>query len=122
MKYMFLFVNNSDEVEAFLSAPETVRNEGFERVNTWAKKYGSKKVAGEALMPAEAATTVRFTDGFGKAETAIVTDGPYAESKEVIGGFWVVDVADLDEALKMAKEWPGSRLVEVRPVHEIPAR
>jgi hypothetical protein len=119
MKYMLLFVNLADEVESFLSSPENVRNEGFARVEKWAQKYQSKKVAGEALMPPSDATTVRFPDAFGKPESALVTDGPFMESKEVIGGFWVVDVADLDEALRMAKEWPGSRMVEIRPVHEI---
>jgi hypothetical protein len=47
----------------------------------------------------------------------MVTDGPFIEAKEVIGGFAVVDVADLDEALEMAKAWPGGD-VEVRPVVE----
>src|SRR5438094_851308 len=108
MKYMFLFVNQADEVEAFLNSPEEARVAGFARVEKWAKKYESKRVSGEALMPPSDATTVRFPDAFGKPETAFVTDGPFMESKEVIGGFWVVDVADLDEALRMAKEWPGS--------------
>jgi hypothetical protein len=119
MKYMLLFVNRNDEVEAFLKGPEAARMEGFARVNQWAEKYGSKRVSGEALMPSSDATTVRFPDDFGSPETAMVTDGPFVESKEVIGGFWVVDVEDLDEALRMAKEWPGSRMVEIRPVHEM---
>jgi hypothetical protein len=44
----------------------------------------------------------------------IVTDGPFIESKEVIGGFALIEVADLDEALAMAKDWPGT--VEIRPI------
>ena len=119
MKYMLLFVNNSDEVEAFLNAPEEVRTAGFGRVAEWGRKYQSKKIAGEGLTAPSDATTVRFPGEFGKPETAIVTDGPYVESKEVIGGFWLVDVADLDEALKMAKEWPGSKIIEIRPVNEM---
>jgi len=47
-----------------------------------------------------------------------VTDGPFIEGKEIIGGFWVVNVDNLDEALKMAKEWPASTMVEVRPIAE----
>ena len=54
-------------------------------------------------MPSSDATTVHFPDNFGSPETALVTDGPFVESKEVIGGFWVVDVEDLDEALRMAE-------------------
>jgi len=45
-----------------------------------------------------------------------VTDGPFIVSKEVLGGFAIVDVKDLDEALAMAKSWPGGDLVEVRPI------
>ncbi len=48
----------------------------------------------------------------------MVTDGPYIESKEVIGGYAEVEVADLDEALEIAKTWPGQMGVEVRPVVE----
>ena len=62
-----------------------------------------------------AATTATVVDGRG--DTPIVTDGPYLESKEVIGGFWVIDAPDLDVALKLAAE--GSKacrgVVEVRP-------
>ena len=63
----------------------------------------------------EAATTATVVDGTGDAP--VVTDGPYLETKEVIGGFWVIDVPDLDVALKVAAE--GSKAcggkVEVRP-------
>jgi hypothetical protein len=64
------------------------------------------------LQPASTATVVD-----GRAETPVVTDGPYLEAKEFIGGFWVVDAPDLDVALRLAAE--GSRAcrgkVEVRP-------
>jgi hypothetical protein len=70
-------------------------------------------VAGEALQGPETASTVRVRDG-----ERIVTDGPFIESKEVIGGYYVIDVADLDEALDWAARIPNSRFgtVEVRPV------
>ena len=61
-------------------------------------------------------TTVRFKNG-----KPIVTDGPFIEAKEIVGGFAIVEVKDLDEALAMAKTWPGGgegRIVEVRPVVE----
>ncbi|MFI5269839.1 MAG: YciI family protein [Chloroflexota bacterium] len=60
------------------------------------------------------ATTVRFSEG-----EPIVTDGPFAETKEAIGGYAIVDVASVAEALEMAKSWPGRGLVEVRPVLEL---
>lgn len=70
-------------------------------------------VTGEALHGAETASTVQVRDG-----KRIVTDGPFIESKEVIGGYYVIDVADLDEALDWAAKIPNSHFgtVEVRPV------
>jgi hypothetical protein len=64
------------------------------------------------LHPASSATVVRSTDG-----DVSMTDGPYAESKEQIGGFWVIDVADLDAALDWAKQGSAAceGAVEVRP-------
>ena len=120
MKYLMLFVNLADEVEAFQSQPEEVRVPALARVNDWARKYQAKQVAGGGLAPATSATTVRFTDRFGEPSNAVTTDGPFMEAREVIGGFWIVDVEDLDEALAMAKEWPGSRMVEIRPMVEVP--
>ena len=46
----------------------------------------------------------------------MVVDGPFIEAKEVIGGYAIVEVADLDEALQMAKSWPGLTSVEIRPI------
>ncbi|MFC5805212.1 YciI family protein [Streptomyces formicae] len=70
-------------------------------------------VANSGLAGTDTATTVRVRDG----ETQI-TDGPFAETKEYLAGFFVIDVADLDEALKWAADMPNSSYgpVEVRPV------
>ncbi len=70
-------------------------------------------IANAALHPVESATTVRVRDG----ETA-ATDGPLAVTKEIRGGFHLVDCADLDEALAIAARMPGARSgsIEVRPV------
>ena len=70
-------------------------------------------VSGEALQPIETATTVRVRDG-----QALITDGPFAETKEHLGGFYLVDVANLDEAIEIAKRIPDVRRgsVEIRPV------
>ncbi|HEY5222821.1 MAG TPA: YciI family protein [Microbacteriaceae bacterium] len=67
---------------------------------------------GIALEPASMATSIR-PDGSGGFS---VTDGPFGESKEAVGGYFVVEAADLDEALQIAKEIPGTTGVEVRPV------
>ncbi len=69
--------------------------------------------AGEGLQPATTATTVRVPNG-----ERIVTDGPFAETKEQLGGFYVVDCKDLDEAIEWASKIPTAKsgCVEVRPV------
>ena len=70
-------------------------------------------VAGDALQPTSTATTVRVRDG----ET-LVTDGPFAETKEQLGGYYLVDAKDADEALAIAARIPGARhgSIEVRPL------
>jgi hypothetical protein len=71
---------------------------------------------GAQLQPGATATTVRVEDG----ET-LLTDGPYAETKEILGGFYLIDVGDLDAALDFASKVPAARmggLVEVRPLVE----
>ena len=70
-------------------------------------------VAGEGLYPTSTATTVRVRDG-----ERNVTDGPFAETKEQLGGFYVIDVKNLDEAIDWAAKIPGAQQgsVEVRPV------
>lgn len=71
-------------------------------------------VAGAPLQPPETATTLRTTD----ARTTM-TDGPFAETKEVLGGFDLIEVADGDAALEWARKVPGNGLVEVRPVLDL---
>ena len=73
---------------------------------------------GLRLQPAEMATTVRVADG-----NLLVTDGPFADTKEVFGGFYVVEADDLDAVLELAARVPAVRLggsVEIRPVVELP--
>jgi hypothetical protein len=71
---------------------------------------------GEALQPTPTAKTVRVEGG--KGGEVFTTDGPFAETKEVLGGFYLLDVADFDEAIRWASQIPGAwhGRVEVRPV------
>ena len=71
---------------------------------------------GEGLQPTATATTVRVRDG-----ERMLTDGPYAETKEQIGGYYVVDCKDLDEAIEVAAKIPGARIgtIEVRPIWDM---
>jgi hypothetical protein len=75
-------------------------------------------VAGEALQPTSTATSVRVRDG-----GTLVTDGPFAETKEALGGFYLLDCRDLDEAIELAARIPGARegTVEIRPIWQLPA-
>lgn len=73
-------------------------------------------VASEAIGGTAGATTVRVRDG-----KVVVTDGPFAEAKEVTGGFYILDCKDLDEALAYAARIPSAKVgVEVRPVMHVP--
>ena len=75
--------------------------------------------AGAPLESVDTATTVRVRDG-----ERLTTDGPFAETREVLGGYYVIEVDTLDEALDHAARIPGARhgSVEVRPVVQVPAR
>jgi hypothetical protein len=76
-------------------------------------------VGGAQLQPVTTATTVRVQDG-----QSVMTDGPFAETKEVFGGYYLVEADDLDSVLAIAERVPAARLggsVEVRPLVERPA-
>jgi hypothetical protein len=72
--------------------------------------------AGDALQPTMTATTVSQPNG----GDALITDGPFAETREQLGGYYLLNVADLDEAIAWAKKCPGARTgkIELRPVME----
>src|ERR1700687_5158706 len=113
MKYVLMFVDSVENQQAWEQMPKDQMAAAYAHVNKWfedAAKSG-RLAGGEELLGPTSSTTVRFKNG-----KATVTDGPFIEAKEVIGGFAVVDVQDLCEALGMAKAWPGGGIVEVRPV------
>ena len=74
-------------------------------------------LGGEALEPTPTATTVRVRDG-----QTLTTDGPFAETKEALGGYYLVEAKDLDEAIEYAAAIPGATFgsIEVRPIWELP--
>jgi hypothetical protein len=82
---------------------------------TEAIRQSGHYLAGEALQPVETATTVRVRNG--KVST---TEGPFAETKEQLGGFYLIDARDLNDAIQVASRIPSARLgcVEVRPIRE----
>src|SRR5215213_1827845 len=110
MKYALLIY----EDETFWNSlpPEEIGRimEGYGR---FGQEAGERIIGGEALKPTATATTVRVRDG-----ERLLTDGPFAETREQLGGFYVVEAGSLDEALDLAAKIPGaaSGSVEVRPV------
>jgi hypothetical protein len=86
--------------------------EGYNAFSAHVREQG-KMLGGEALDSTATATTVRVVDG-----RTITTDGPFAETKESLGGFYLIEAADLDEAIGFAAMIPGARhgCIEVRPV------
>jgi hypothetical protein len=86
----------------------------------WAFREDPRCLGGGHLQPVETATTVRYG---GVGGENLIIDGPYADTKEVLGGYFVFDASDMDEALEVAQRIPAVRLggaVEIRPLFEIP--
>ena len=98
------------------SLSEDERNEVYERYRAFGDNVGDKIVDGAELAPTRAATTVRIREG----QTA-VTDGPFAETKEQLGGIYVIDVKDLNEAMEWAAGIPDALTgsIEIRPVMDV---
>lgn len=114
MQYALLIYTNPEAYADF--TPEDAEKLAAEYWTFTDEITASKEhLAGEALQGLETATTVRVKDG-----DTITTDGPFAETKEVLGGFYLVDVPDLDRALELAAKIPdaarGTGSVEVRPI------
>jgi hypothetical protein len=112
MKYLCLIYANESEMAVRREGDNRLMMDEYFQFTTDIKKKG-KYVAGEALQPTATATTVRVRSG--KLAT---TDGPFAETKEQLGGFYLIEAADLNEAIQIASRIPGARTgcVEVRPV------
>ena len=93
-------------------SPEEFQAE-MDAYNAYTDEVRSIMVASEALHPVATATTVRVRDG-----KTMTTDGPFAETKEVLGGFYLLNCKDLDEAIAMAAKIPGAKhgSIEIRPV------
>lgn len=112
MKYVLLFCGDADDAAAFAALTPDELRARYAEVGAWFAEHRAKIGGSNQLQGPETATSVRF----GSDGPPVVTDGPYLEGKEAIGGYAEVDVADLDEALRMARTWPGRGTVEIRPV------
>src|SRR5262245_62745710 len=103
MKYLLLIYEN-EASQAGLSEAE--QGQLFEEYMVYTRriKKDGNYVGGEALQPVSTATTVRVKNG-----KTVATDGPFAETREQLGGFYLVEARDLDEAIKLAAGIPASR-------------
>ncbi len=109
----YLFLIYGDESRDASATPEQWQAM-LDAHRAWSDKVvasGATMVAAEALQPTSTATSVRS----GANGSPIVTDGPFAETKEALGGFYLIDVDDLDAALALASALPADT-VEVRPI------
>jgi hypothetical protein len=113
MRYLLLIATDprprmsAEEFDAMMA-----EYSGFGR---WAEEKGWLR-GGEALEDVTTATTVQVRDG-----RRLVTDGPFAETKEQLGGYYIVDVPSLDDAIEAAARIPGARIgsIEIRPIREV---
>ena len=113
MKYALLICTDEVAYEALSPAEAAASYAAYE---TFMQNVGSKLLGGERLRPTTEATCVRVVDG--KVTT---TDGPFAETKEQLGGFYLLEAANLDEAIEIAAQIPAAKhgTIEVRPVWEM---
>lgn len=116
MRYMLLFFADEDEWMALL---EDERNAAIGRIGAW---YGEQAqagriVTGHRLAGRRTAKHVRLGRA-GRGGRPLVTDGPFAETKEALGSYAIVEVPDEAAALALAESWPGGGVVEIRPLAE----
>jgi hypothetical protein len=114
MKYLCLAYEEEDKLNALSRSEwDSLREETLAYVG--ALQNNGHLVLTNALQSARTAATLRVRNG-----NLAVTDGPFAETKEQLGGFFLIDARDLNEAIGLASKWPSARLgtIEVRPVQE----
>jgi hypothetical protein len=114
MRYLCLIY---EDEKAWSNATQAEMEKGIAEYNAFTEsiKKNGNYVGGEALQPTSTATSVRVRNG--KVST---TDGPFVETKEQLGGYYLITAKDLDEAVKVAARIPSARngTIEVRPIQE----
>jgi hypothetical protein len=115
MRYALLIC--TDETAMAAASPEEAQASTAAYM-AWGEEMGKRGIlqGGERLRPTTDATTVQVREG-----EVLTSDGPFAETKEQIGGFYLVDCKDLDQAIEVASQLPGARngSIEVRPIWEM---
>jgi hypothetical protein len=112
-QYLVLIYSNE---ESWAGTDEAFSTKIMDGHNKFGEKHGASLRGGNALEPTMTATSIR-TDASGKSVT---TDGPFAETKEAVGGYYVVEADDLDAAIAIAKDIPAPfGGIEVRPIRDM---
>jgi len=116
MKYLLLIYENEKAAAGLSEAEQGKIFQEYMDYTNRINKSGNY-IAGEALQPISTATTVRVKEG-----KTLTTDGPFAETREQLGGFYMVEAKDLDEAIALATGIPAVRTgsIEVRPIMPTP--
>jgi hypothetical protein len=114
MRYLCLIYDEEKKLGAMSKAESDAFMGEYFAFTEGIRKSG-QHLAGEALQPVQTATTVRVRNG-----KVLTTDGPFAETKEQLGGFYMIQAKDLKEAVEVASKIPSARLgsIEVRPIME----
>ena len=112
MQYLLLIYDSEAVLGAMSPADQAKIYEDYGKFTNEIKEKG-KHLAGHQLKPVDTATTVRVRDG-----KRVTTDGPFAETKEQLGGFYMINANDLDEAIAIAVRVPSAKVgsIEVRPI------
>lgn len=114
MKYLCLAYEEENTLNSLSRSEwDRLRRETLAYVEELRNK--GRMVSAEALQSTQTASTVRVRNG-----RVSITDGPFAETKEQLGGFFLIDARDLNEAIQVASRWPSARVgsIEVRPIEE----
>ena len=114
MKYLCLAYEEQHKLDELSEREwQALRQETLDYVESLRKS--GRLILTHALQSATTASTVRIRDG-----NRSVTDGPFAETKEQIGGFFLIEAGDIREAIEIAARWPSARIgsIEVRPIEE----
>jgi hypothetical protein len=116
MQYILLIYENEQLTQAMTEAEGAAQMAAYGKFTADVRAAGVM-VSGEPLEPTPTATSVRVRDG-----STLVTDGPFAETREQLGGFYILDCATLDDAVAWAAQIPTARVgtIEVRPIMALP--
>jgi len=114
MRYMVLIYGSEAQSAQMTPAEQKAEMDAY-NVFTQTIQERNVLLGGDSLVPSTSATTVRFRDG-----KVLTTDGPFAETKEQLGGFYILKCDNLDQAIELAAQVPGAAYgsIEIRPIVE----